>query len=534
MLTTIKTALLGLCLVASTTCLPAQSPFNKTINDGVSEHAVGRHLFDQNGLRYGGATNLGPQEAKHLLYYEFPNPDNSSITTGVLVDQLLDGTGAVIGCGTHVSYYPNGSGGLYFGSLPCSTVTALMADLDPGDINTVSDVYTHDYDLTSYRANVDLAINTPRLFGTTAPEYNPFSLTSFQNNFAGDGNAYYLGATRTPVTWGPKNICLAKLNENQTLQWMYEYDYQVFDNLLVTDVINPNSIVLGAKNGSAHSFLINVNAGGGVSAAADFYFNVGSSDYIVVPSDFCATGSSSFASVGSIILPGRTNIFFTTHALPGLGLTSDYSYEHNAMNLDPYQVMRAGDGYVIVGQAYSISNPSTGWGFVLKIQSNGTVDWARKIELGTNDIATAILQKSDGSFWVAGDTDYDKVGTTGRNYTMTHLNANGDLISAFYYRNDFKKSASYLLQSPTGEMIIDGYYNDFKTNRILVRTLPNGEGLLCNSVPSNPEVDAVSITLDSGDMICTSTTVSATLLSPVTATPTYSVDETSCTDCNCE
>ena len=522
---TIKTAALLLCCYAFWLPTHAQTPFNKSV--GGLEHARGRHIYDLNGLRYGGNSNLGPQEFKRVRYYEVPNPESPGNISGVIIDELLDSLGTVLACSAYVSYYPDPINTFYFGQLPCSTALSYVAGTDPSDIDTIYDAVIRDYDLTSYRADLDLNINTPRLYGTSAPEYYPFGPTSMQNTFAGWENSYYLGGTREPVATGPKNLTLTKLREDQTLQWMYDYDFAGGDNLLVVKPITEASIMLAARNGNSFGFMVRINPNGAVQNSVEIFFEESSTEYQAIPVDIIPSTNSSanFITIGTCIMSGSMRkTYMADFVLSGLTVNASYTYEHNGMSLDPFQIIPSGDDYVIVGMATEVLDPSEGWGFVLKVEADGTVLWAKRVELGTNDVLRSIVERNDGTFWVTGDTDFDALNPGDRNYTLTHLEADGDFIESYYYRHEEGKSAAYLLAPPTGEMLIDGFYDTNLLIRNVVKTDMHGMSLLCNTVPSTPTVANASITLDGGEIKRGNISVTATPLTPAINIPVYTVN----------
>jgi hypothetical protein len=82
-------------------------------------------------------------------------------------------------------------------------------------------------------------------------------------------------------------------------------------------------------------------------------------------------------------------------------------------------------GYVVAG--YTQSFGAGGWDFyVVKLDSSGNVIWTKTIGGGSDDVARSIIQSSDGGYVVAGWTN--SFGAGGWDFYVVKLDANGNVV----------------------------------------------------------------------------------------------------------
>jgi hypothetical protein len=123
-----------------------------------------------------------------------------------------------------------------------------------------------------------------------------------------------------------------------------------------------------------------------------------------------------------------------------------------------YSIQQTSDGgYVVAGEMPFIMRGSDLW--VLKLHSNGTEQWAKAYGGPNNDRANAIQQTPDGGYIVAGETG--SFGAGGSDAWILKLDVNGDVQWARAYGDTNNDYANAIQQTSDGGYVVAGETNTF-------------------------------------------------------------------------
>ncbi|MDT0555416.1 hypothetical protein [Patiriisocius hiemis] len=130
-------------------------------------------------------------------------------------------------------------------------------------------------------------------------------------------------------------------------------------------------------------------------------------------------------------------------------------------------------GYVLAGQSRSSDGDvSSNAGFfdfwIVKVGSQGAIEWEKNYGFAGNDQAYDIFQTSDGGFFVSGILDVTASGgqgNSGRNsnrhaggdYWTLKLDASGELIWSRYFGGSFTDTSHDAVETDNGDFIIIGF-----------------------------------------------------------------------------
>jgi hypothetical protein len=130
-------------------------------------------------------------------------------------------------------------------------------------------------------------------------------------------------------------------------------------------------------------------------------------------------------------------------------------------------------GYVLAGQSRSSDGDVSGnQGFfdfwIVKVGSQGTIEWEKNYGFAGNDQAYDIFQTSDGGFFVSGILDVTASGGQGNSgrglnrhaggdYWTLKLDASGELIWSRYFGGSFTDTSHDAIETENGDFIIIGF-----------------------------------------------------------------------------
>ncbi len=128
---------------------------------------------------------------------------------------------------------------------------------------------------------------------------------------------------------------------------------------------------------------------------------------------------------------------------------------------DPSYVIQTTDGgYLVVGGAQSRSSSSQNEILVLKVSSTGSLEWVRWLgDTIYHDQAYSVKQTSDGGYIITGRTGSYGPGSPGNaNIFLIKLNSNGNLSWAKAYGNTYADFGYDLQITSDGGYVVAGYY----------------------------------------------------------------------------
>jgi len=170
-------------------------------------------------------------------------------------------------------------------------------------------------------------------------------------------------------------------------------------------------------------------------------------------------------SDGGYIVAGETEYFpDLVKNIWILKLTSigDIEWQHaykGSSSEQAYSIQQTSDGgYVAVGWTSSYGAGS-GDVWVLKLSSDGNIEWQRTYGGSGFECAYSIQQTSDGGYIVAGETS--SFGAGGKDLWVLKLYSNGDIEWQKTYGGTGHDSASSIQQTSDGGYIVAGYSESF-------------------------------------------------------------------------
>ncbi len=326
-----------------------------------------------------------------------------------------------------------------------------------------------------------------------------------------DGGYTVAGRTNSVGGTGNYDFWVLKLDANGNVVWQKTYgnsDGEVAESIYQTSdtgyIVAGNTRSFGAGNNDFWVLKLNAN---GTVAWQKTYGGSGQ-DY---------ARSIEQTSDGGYIVAGYTNSF-------GAGNNDFWVLKLDSSGAVQWQKTYGGSkqdylrsihqtsdgGYIAVGSTNSFGTGA--WDiWVLKLDSNGTVQWQRTYGGSRHDYARYIQQTTDGGYIVAGDTL--SFGAGFRDFCVLKLNSSGNIQWQKTYGGSRQDYARSIQQTSDGGYAVAGYTRSFGAENVdfwVLKLSSNGTLGSCNFVR-----DANASVLNSNS---SSTNTSASV-SNTTATP---------------
>jgi hypothetical protein len=231
-------------------------------------------------------------------------------------------------------------------------------------------------------------------------------------------------------------------------------------NILRTIALWVGGLILALFTQSAYAVAFAKTYGGTGNDRASYVLQTSDGGYIVVGD----TGSLGADSVDIFLVKTDANgniIWAKTYG----GIVDEYAHS----------VLQTSDGgYIVAGETHSFG---AGWHDVLliKTDANGNVIWAKTYGGTSWDVARSVQQTSDGGYIVAGYTD--SFGAGGPDFFLIKIDANGNISWAKTYGGTYSDWARSVQQTSDGGYIVAGYTLSFGAGYediFLIKTDANG------------------------------------------------------------
>jgi len=255
---------------------------------------------------------------------------------------------------------------------------------------------------------------------------------------------------------GDTDVWVLKLNTNGTVQWQNRYGGTGVDKAYSIKQTSDNGyIVVGETNssgvaGGVDVWVMKLNANGSIVWQKAYG---GSKDDVAY--------SVQQTSDSGYIVVGKTNSFsaggdvdFWLLKLDANGIVVWQTTYGGSKDDVAYSVQQTFDsGYVVAGKTTTAGTIFDDiW--VLKLGTNGNIEWQKTYGGLKDDAAYSIQQTSDSGYIVAG-----KSGSFGNilgDMWVLKLKANGDVDWQKTYEGNNSNSANFILQTPDGGYILAG------------------------------------------------------------------------------
>jgi uncharacterized delta-60 repeat protein len=180
----------------------------------------------------------------------------------------------------------------------------------------------------------------------------------------------------------------------------------------------------GGSNYDRSAFAVQTTDGGYAVAGWSQSFGAGNGDFMVLR----------LASDGSLIWARTIG-----------GGNADWAYS---------LVQTTDGGFAVAGLTYSFGSGGSDC-FVIKLSSSGSLDWARTYGGTGSDAAYSIVQTADGGYAVVGATD--SYGAGNSDFLLLKLNSDGSLAWAKTYGGAARDEAWSIIQTPDGGFAVLGW-----------------------------------------------------------------------------
>jgi len=235
----------------------------------------------------------------------------------------------------------------------------------------------------------------------------------------------------------------------------------------------------GSSDDGAFS-IIQSSDGGYVVAGGTESFGAGEDDFYVVKLDsngnvvWTKTIGGSLTDVaysiiqssdGGYVVAGRTSSFgagrddFYVVKLDSSGNVLWTKTIGGSSDDGASSIMQSSDGgYVVAGETRSFGAGEDDF-YVVKLDSNGNVVWTKTIGGSDLDVATSIIQSSDGGYVVAGYTY--SFGAGAADFYVVKLDSSGNVVWTKTIGGSFWDFAHSIIQSSDGSYVVAGWTESF-------------------------------------------------------------------------
>ena len=207
-------------------------------------------------------------------------------------------------------------------------------------------------------------------------------------------------------------------------------------------------------------------------------------------------------SDGKILVGGDFTIYSGTSSNNIIRLNSNGSIDNtfvvgNGFNGGGVRTIQIqSDGKILVGGSFGTYS-GTSSNNIIRLNSNGSIDNTFVIGTGFNGVVYTIEIQSDGKILVGGDfIGYD--GTI--SYYIIRLNSDGSIDNTFVIKTGFNNSVRTIVSQSNGKILMGGYFTKYKTTYISRIIRLNTSGLYDSSLSYNFGFDntvyTISIQID--------------------------------------
>jgi len=341
-----------------------------------------------------------------------------------------------------------------------------------------------------------------------------------------DGGYIVVGYTRS-FGAGDFDIFLIKTDANGNVQWAKTYGGKSFEEAFSVQQTSDGGYILAGRTysfgaGGYDVLLIKTDANGNIQWAKTY----GGANH-----DW--TYSVQQTSDGGYIVAGYTASFgagwgdiflIKTDANGNIQWAKTYGETDGD---EAYSVRQTSDGgYIVAGTTWSFG---AGWGdiFLIKMDANGNIQWAKTYGGTDYDWAYSVQQTSDGGYIVAGWTS--SFGAGYRDIFLIKTDANGNIQWAKTYGGKSFEEAFSVQQTSDGGYILAGWTSSFGAGYgdiFLIKTDADGNIGSCSIVQNvNPTVTTPSPTVTTPSPLVSSISPTVYSVSPTVTSPTLTVSE---------
>ena len=222
-----------------------------------------------------------------------------------------------------------------------------------------------------------------------------------------------------------------------------------------TAIQSDGKIVVGGLftdyNGTPANSIIRLNSDGSVDTS--FFYGIGFND---------AVYSISIQSNGAIVVGGRFTNYNGINADRIIRLNSDGSVDTSfiygtGFNNTIQKINIQSDGKIVVGGFFTSYN-GTGANYIIRLNSDGSIDTSFVYGSGFSYIIISIAIQTDGKILVGGAfTSYDGTGAN----QIIRLNSDGSVDTSFVYGTGFDSNVYSIAIQTDGKIVVGGNFSDY-------------------------------------------------------------------------
>jgi uncharacterized delta-60 repeat protein len=316
---------------------------------------------------------------------------------------------------------------------------------------------------------------------------NTFSTgTGFDNGITSfliqsDGNIL-VGGYFTTYNGATSNYMI-RLNSNGSYGFIDGFDERVSSIAIQSD----GNILMGGEfttyNGTSSNHIIRLNSDGGVD---NTFLSIGASGFdngvysIVIQSD------------GNILVGGNFTTYNGTSSNRIIRLNSDGSVDNTFSIGTGFDgsvncITTQSDGKILVGGVFTDYN-GTGSNYIVRLNSDGSIDNTFSIGSGFNSTVNYIKIQSDGKILVGGEfTAYNGTGSA----YIIRLNSDGSIDTGFSIGTGFNDYVYSIAIQSDGKILVGGLFNNYNgTSSVYIIRL-NSDGSIDNTFSIGTGFDGV-------------------------------------------
>ena len=355
--------------------------------------------------------------------------------------------------------------------------------------------------------NLLFAISFAKTFGTGSWDYGRSIQQTSDGGYIVAGKAYSLGA-------GYFDFLVIKLYSNGNIQWARALGGSNLDSAYsIRQTIDGGYVVAGITNsfgaGNWDILVIKLYSNGDVQWAKTF--GESGNEYAYSIRETSDGGCIVVGNLGNNILVIKLNS------------NGDIQWAKTfGANGSGYSVQQTSDGGYIVAGTTNSFGAGSGDFLVIKLYSDGNIEWARTLGGSSVEYAYSIQQTSDGGYIVAGTTN--SLGAGPWDVLVIKLYSDGNMEWARTLGGPSFDYAYSIQQTSDGGYIVAGYTASFgagASDFLVIKTQDGNMAPDCPWYACNPTVTSPSVSTSSPSLTVTSPTLTITSPSISVSSPTF-------------
>jgi len=326
---------------------------------------------------------------------------------------------------------------------------------------------------------------------------------------------------------GEYDFFLIKTDANGNVQWVKTYGSNNWDRALSVQQTSDGGYIVGGVISPVTPtiddiLLIKIDANGNVQWAKT---------YVEITNDDEARSVQQTSDGGYIVAgatqsfgAGSTDVFLMKIDANG---NLQWAKTYGGQNWDGVSsVQQTSDGgYIVAGETVSFGDGSSSDFFLIKTDANGNVQWAKAYGGSGDDHAFSVRQTSDGGYIVAGYTR--SFGAGNWDIFLIKTDANGNVQWAKTYGGSNEEKAYFVQQTSDGGYIVAGETRSFGAGNLdifLIKTDANGNIGSCGIVRNvTPTVTTPSVRVTEASPTVYSVSLTVNSVSPTITSPTLTI-----------